>query len=194
MGMLEVHKAMLMETTTPVTLKTLLDSLSTVLVRNCGDALAARASDQTVTCSSVPLPEHSAATMSTLYHSSNPCESGVEGVLCGGFENTYIFYQMKLRTDTTPSEVRLWLQAAHARARELGYKSDGKEHCLVFLFVTGVVEENLKKDMHTWPDNSVVVPSSALQRLLKPFGAGFLTLMVEYRSRLLGAPPGKKLV
>lgn len=69
-------------------------------------------------------------------------------------------------------EYKSLLEQAHSRAAELGYSSGA---CIVQLYVTGAVEENVTKYIAEWPMNSMLVfANAALENLFKPFGSGLI--------------------
>lgn len=115
-----------------------------------------------------------------IYYSSNPCEKGVEGMFRGAFGDLAIFFQMKLRKNSTPLQIKDWLLQAQRRAKDLGYREGTY---IVQLFVTGAIGDNVEDHKNEWPDGSVVFADEAIGNLFHPFGKGVFTAMVERRRR-----------
>ena len=114
------------------------------------------------------------------YYSNIENEQGIEGVFCSGFNDISIFFQMKLYKSATPKEILEWLCKADKRAMALGYKTGSY---VVQLFVTGVVEKNIRKYSGQWPANCMVFSNSALQGLFEPFGSGIIGDIVNLHGR-----------
>lgn len=181
MAVLELRKAMLQSVNgTPPTLRQITDGLA--VHHNVGDGImdqTASAGASTNAFESLP-HQTTRCNQPCFYFSPIKNEKGVEGVLRGGFGAHSIFFQMKLYSTATPKNIKSWLDQAHARAAELGYSS---RECIVQLFVTGAVEENVPKYIAEWPENSMVFANEALENLFKPFGSGLIRDIVKNLER-----------
>ena len=123
--------------------------------------------------------------MPILFYSQLANEKAVEGVFKGGYdtddyEETCLFFQMKLYKTATPSQISKWLGNAHRRALELGLK-DGT--FVIQLFVTGALEANIKNHGAAWPANCMVFGTKSLTKLFEPFGRGIIDEIIRSRSR-----------
>jgi len=121
----------------------------------------------------------------TVITSERSNEEGVEGVFQNAFSSEngdpiHVFFQMKLYTIASQKQICDWLSKVEERASALGYHP---ETCIIQLFVTGAVEDNIEKQIEKWPKNSMVFGTAALKHLFEPFGDGFIVEIINQRTR-----------
>lgn len=186
MALLELYKTMMVRASDKIpTLRDLLTQLQAELVHACdAEAAAAEASTVKARHAYSALPQRSSASDTpTLYYSNKANEAGIEGVFCDMFKNVDVVFQMKLFTKAGPGKVTSWLNNARSCAQRLGYGAAGQKHCVLMLCVTGASEDNLKREMKRWPGNSIVLATTALEALCKPFGQGLIPTIVATKKR-----------